>query len=587
MFGLRFLLAMGGLLVFSCQTHSPVPLSVDGESLGIGQSKDSAIIQLPSIMETRDSESFHGPRYGGIMKLANRGDPPAGFDPLRTSSIALHHPGGALFGPGNLVMRCRENMYLVCPYLATKWTVNSGFTEWIFTIRQDVYWHDGSALSPEDIKFWLDLALFGTIDGVVVRAPAYFSNSLGSVSGIEVLTNNRIKISSVIRTPQLLEIISDPRFKVAHPSRIFRDKILEGDTNTTPTDVGLIGMGPFEFREFIPGSVIKLRKFNNYFESTVYGELPYLDGIDYIIMPDPFAMDVAFRTGRLDGGARGQKHYLSSGRMGGYVKDLGSTVKFMKIDGGNFRLAFNVLKPGPWNEPSVRRAMSLWIDKESAIPGALGGFGYTTPNLFAPDTEVPEIRAVFINWPKFDLENLEEKRKNARELMEQTGYGDGFAMSHLCRSINLLPCEYLKAELSGLGIDLHLDIIDEGEWTEARGSLRFDSQQGRLTPSPIPEATESVFGRYSKNPDAYSKHEDNHVDYLYSELRESLDFQSRVTRWREIEKYLFLEQTYVIPIAESINVIPYRTNVKGLFAPIEDAHTHTDFATVWKEPTSN
>ena len=77
------------------------------------------------------------------------------------------------------------------------------------------------------------------------------------------------------------------------------------------------------------------------------------------------------------------------------------------------------------------------------------------------------------------------------------------------------------------------------------------------------------------------------MDNLYSELRESLDFQSRVTRWREIEKYLFLEQTYVIPIAESINVIPYRTNVNGLFTPIEDAHTHTDFATVWIENTSN
>ena len=55
-------------------------------------------------------------RYGGIMVLANRSDPPAGFDPLRTSSIALHHIAGALFGSGNLVARCRENIYAICPY---------------------------------------------------------------------------------------------------------------------------------------------------------------------------------------------------------------------------------------------------------------------------------------------------------------------------------------------------------------------------------------------------------------------------------------------------------------------------------------
>lgn len=58
---------------------------------------------------------------GGILTLANRDDPPSGFDSLRTSSIALHHVVGSVFGPGNLVMRCRENMYLVCPYLATEW----------------------------------------------------------------------------------------------------------------------------------------------------------------------------------------------------------------------------------------------------------------------------------------------------------------------------------------------------------------------------------------------------------------------------------------------------------------------------------
>ncbi len=78
------------------------------------------------------------PRYGGTLTLATRGDPPAGFDTMRTSSIALHQVGGALFGPGNLVMRCRENMYAVCPYLATRWETNPAFTEWTFTIRQNV-----------------------------------------------------------------------------------------------------------------------------------------------------------------------------------------------------------------------------------------------------------------------------------------------------------------------------------------------------------------------------------------------------------------------------------------------------------------
>ncbi len=113
----------------------------------------SIILGLPLYGAPENAE----PRYGGTLVLANRGDPPAGFDSMRTSSIALHHVAGALFGPGNLVMRCRENMYFVCPYLARSWTANQDFTEWTFVIRQDVVWHDGERFTAEDVEFWLNL----------------------------------------------------------------------------------------------------------------------------------------------------------------------------------------------------------------------------------------------------------------------------------------------------------------------------------------------------------------------------------------------------------------------------------------------
>jgi len=523
-----------------------------------------------------------GAYYGGTLVLANRGDPPAGFDPLRTSSIALHHVAGAIFGPGNLVMRCRENMYQVCPYLASNWTVDPDFTEWIFTIRKDVYWHDGAAFTAEDVKFWFDLVYFGVKVGDKVRAPAYFKNELGDILSVEVLPYNRVKITFRRRNPYFLDILANPRFKIAHPRHLMQPRIEKGEVSISPLDVGLVGLGPFRLESYERGSVIRVRRFDRYWEKDGTTQLPYLDGIDYVIMPDPFAMDAAFRTGRLDGGARGQAHYLSAERIKGYVRDLGEEVFFAEIEGGNFRLAFNVLREGPWQDPMVRRAMALWIDKRAAIPSALNGFGWTTPDLGPPNIPIPRH---FINWPKFDLGSLDEKRAEAKCLLAEAGYAGGFSMGHLTRALNTVPAEFLKAQLAGLNIDLLLQVVDEGEWNRGRVSLDYDSQQGRLTPSPIPEGTESVFGRYSRNPDAYAKHEDPEVDRLYRRLREALTFEQRVRVWREMERYFYVEQTYIIPVAEAINVVPYRTYVKGLAIPTEDAHTHTDFATVWLDRT--
>jgi peptide/nickel transport system substrate-binding protein len=519
------------------------------------------------------------PEYGGTLTLANRGDPPAGFDSMRTSSIALHHVGGALFGPGNLVMRCRENSYDVCPYLATHWTANREFTEWTFAIRTDVYWHDGVQFSAADVKFWFDLVFFGTESNGRTRAPAYFATELGDIDTVELLEHNRVKVTFKQRNQYFVEILANPRFKIAHPKHLMEPLIEDGNVSISPLDIGLVGTGPFSLGRYVRGSLIRLKRNPKYFEVDGRAkQLPYLDGIDYVIMPDPFAMDIAFRTGRLDGGARGQGHYLSAERIDGYRRDLGDDVVFAETDGGNFRLAFNMLKTGPWQDPRVRRAMALWIDKPAAIPSALGGYGWTTPDL--GPAHLPVLR-YFINWPKLDREPIEIRRAEARALMAEAGYPDGFIMDHLVRGLNPVPAEFLKAQLAGMGIDLQLRIVDEGEWNRARVSLDYDSQQGRLTPSPIPEGTISVYGRYSENPDAYAKHEDLKVDELYYTLRNSTSVEQRIRLWREIEEYLFFTMTYLVPIAESINVVPYRSYVKGLAIPTEDAHTHTDFSTVW------
>jgi len=514
-----------------------------------------------------------------ILVLANRSDSPVKFDTMRTSSIALHHVAGALFGPGNLVMRSRGNMYLPSPYLARSWHSNPDFTEWTFILRQDVLWHDGTPFTPEDVKFWFDLAVFGAKVGDKVRAPAYFKGDLGEIEKVEVILPDQVRIKLKIPNRFFPDVLANPRLKIAHPKHLMEPLIEKGEVSVAPSDIGLVGLGPFMFDSYEPGSIIRLRHFDRYFEyDSEANRLPYLDGIDYIITPDPVAMDIAFRTGRLDGTARGFGHYLTEERRRGYLESLGDDVFFTQMEGGTFRLAFNVLKPGPWQDARVRRAIALWIDKKAAIPAVLGGFGWTSPDI-SPNNPYKDKK--FVVWPKFDLASLEEKRAEAKRLMEEAGYASGFTMGYLTRARQVLGGQFLKDQLAGLGIDLQLQIVDEGEWNRARVSLDYDTQSGSLSVLPIPEGTEGVYGRFSKSPNSYSKHEDTEVDRYYKTLKDATTYDRRVQVWRDLQKYLFVDQTYIIPIAEMTYVVAYRTYVKGLVIPPEDGHTFTDFAAVW------
>jgi peptide/nickel transport system substrate-binding protein len=524
-----------------------------------------------------------GPQYGGVLVLANRGDPPAAFDSMRTSSIALHHVGGAIFGPGNLVKRCRENMYLICPDLATQWSANTGLTEWTFTIRRDVSWHDGEPFTPEDVKFWFDLALFGyeAPNGDEARAPAYFRGELGDVQKVEVTQHGQVVVTLGTPNPFFPEVLANPRFKIAHPKHLMEERLQQGEVSIGPLDVGLVGTGPFVFEEYQQGSLVRVRRFDQYWERQDRNQLPYLEGIDYVIMPDETAMDVAFRTGRLDGTARGEGHYLTTERQAGYERDFAEDeVFYAEMQGGLFRLGFNLLKEGPWQDARVRRAVSLWIDKEAAITAAMGGHGYISP-ILGPSN--PFTSNAFTNWPSFNRDSLEERRAEAQRLMAEAGYADGFSMGYLCRATLVPRCEFLHGQLAGLNIDLRIQVVDEAEWNRGRVSLDYDSYPGAHTTPHIPEATESVFGRYSQNPDAYAKHEDPQIDEFYRLLRVARNHDQRVKAWRDLERYLVDEQAYVVPIAGSLQVVAYRSYVKGLAIPPEDGHTHTDFATVWLE----
>ena len=389
---------------------------------------------------------------------------------------------------------------------------------------------------------------------------------------MDVLPGNRLRVTLGQRSRLYPNVLSNPRLKVGHPKHLMAERIQQGEVNVAPLDVGAVGTGPFRLAEYERDSVVRVRRFEAYWEKDAgANRLPYLEGIDFVIMPDASAMDAALRVGRLDGGARGEGHYLTVERKAGYDADLGDGVYYARMRGGMMRLAFNVLREGPWQDPRTRRAMSLWIDKGAAISSALGGMGYLGP----PGPDEPFVSPDFKSYPRFEPAKLEEHREEARRLLAEAGYSEGFSMGHLCRVRMRLRCEFLHAQLAGLGVDLELRLADEALWNRGRVSGDYDSQPGANFTAPLPEGTESVFGRSSLNPDAYAKHEDKEVDRFYVLLRRATNRDQRIQIWRDLERYLVDEQAYVIPIAGSVQVVAYRSWVQGVVAPPEDGpHAH-------------
>jgi len=531
------------------------------------------------------------PKRGGVILVAQISDPPGAFEPMRTATIHLGQVSTPMTGDGNLLKPCREDVDKICPAVAESWEANADSTQYTFKIRDHILWHDGTPFSAEHAKFWLDLAWNGARAADKVRAPAYFKGQMGEIKEVEALTGNRLRVTLQGRDPfwvATMTHLEAPNRAAAiwHPKHLMEPRIQQGDVNLTPQDTGFVGIGPYKMERYDKGSVVQLRRWEKYWDRDAKGrQLPFLDGIDFLFTPDPATMDAAFRTGRIDVGARSVGLWLNGSRYEALKNAMGDKAWFTNIEGAKHHLSLNSARPGPLQDARVRRAIQLWINREDYRDAIQGGPCCGDPH--------PGVSPVSIwpnpdwkSWPGFNPATRERDRAEAKRLLAEAGYPNGFDLPMLTRRPAWVDMsEWAVGELAPLGIRLTLDFVDDADRArrERDGDYFIKNFGGWTFESGVgPEQYRTRMQRHSVNPLSEMKHEDPKVEEYFRRLEAvSHDLDQRVKIWREFERYLVLEQALGIPTFTRGIVIPYRSYVKGVYVPKSGHGNNVDWSTEW------
>ena len=519
------------------------------------------------------------PKFGGILRLAHRKDPRAGWDHMQTATYDNTHVTNSVTGSGNLVRSCRDNVYAVCPGLAESWESNADFTQWTFKIREGVLWHDGEPFTPEDVKFWIDINFKSTTVGATTRPGSYFRGNFKDIEQVDVLDGNRVRITLGSPAPQYILGIGIPRMTIFHPKHLMQPFFDRGEVNVRPNEVGYVGTGPYVFQKFVKGSNVEVRRFDKYWEKDGEGNLlPYLDGIDWFILGSPSNMDAAFRTNRIDGGARGSPYYPDPERRGKYTQDMGDDVWFASYGAQTGGWSFNTIKSGPLQDIRVRKALALWVDKQAALAGLGGGDGVigTILNPANPITS-PD----FMTWPGYNPDKTAD-RAEAKRLMAEAGYADGIKLDLMLPRRWVRQGEFQNADVAGLGVDLKINLLDEAAFTAARLGTEWDTEYNTTSGGPrFPEDAASWLNTFDNAPAARMKHQDPKVAELLSGMLTSVDQKLRTDLWRQLEHYMIVEKVYFVPTYSGVSFVPYRSYVKGIPPNKERVQEYLDFTTVW------
>ena len=502
-------------------------------------------------------------KQGGILKVYHR-DSPASASIHEEATFSTVTPFMGVFN--NLVMYkqdvAQNRMDTIVPDLATSWSWNADHTRLSFKLREGVKWHDGKPFSAKDVKCTFDM-LMGKSSAKFRKNPrkSWYDNVT------EVAANGDFEAVFNLKRPQpaLLALLASG-YTPVYPCHVS-----PAEMRTHP-----IGTGPFKFVEFKTNESIKVTRNPDYWKKG----RPYLDGIEYTIIPNRSTAILAFIAGKFD-------MTFPTEVTIPLLKDVKSqapkAVCAVEPTNVSTNLIVNRDAP-PFNNPDLRKAMALTLDRKAFIDTLFEGQADIGGTMLPPPQGVwglpPEMYKTLPGYGP----DVKKNREEARALMQKAGYGPDKRLKVKVSTRNIPiyrdPAVILIDQLKEIYIDGELDVVETANWFSK--VARKDYAVGlNLTGNAVDDPDQSFYENYACGS------ERNYTDYCNKELQKLFDQQSMEPNFEKRRKLVWeidrkLQEDVARPIMyHSRNGTCWQPQVKGVTVMVNSSYNGFRYEDLW------
>jgi peptide/nickel transport system substrate-binding protein len=379
-------------------------------------------------------------RVGTPFSLSPPAPPEARFTPIK-------------FGMGETLFRLDHSLQLQ-PWLATHARAIDDLT-WEITLRPGVSFHNGRPMDAQAVKASLERNLARSA-GAGVRAAL-------DIASIDVQDPLTLTITTNQPNPIVPALLTEPQVAIvdAAAAQEMGDAFAEMPVLT----------GPFKVERYRDGQELVIVRHEDY-----WGELPQVDRLIFVALPDISSRMLAFQSGDID-----IAEYISPESTP--MIDALPNLSAVSAEPGT--LVFMMLnhQREPWNDLRVRQAVSLAIDRDALLSAIIQGQGVAARGPFPP---------ILLN-----CQGLPQHSSNldaARQLLAQAGFQDQGGSGYLSRdgrpiTMTLLTyrqrqelppmAEIIQSRLREIGIRVEIRMVeqigaalDQGDWD---GAMYFNN----------------------------------------------------------------------------------------------------------------
>jgi peptide/nickel transport system substrate-binding protein len=439
---------------------------------------------------------------GGVLRIYHR-DSPASMSIHEEGTNSTEIPMMGVFN--NLIVFdqhiAQNSLKTIVPDLATSWSWNEDGTQLTFRLRSGVKWHDGQPFTAADVKCTWDLLTGRGPDRLRANPRKSWWNNVA-----EIAANRDDEATFVLKRPQpaILMLLASgyaPVYPCHVPAHAMR--------------LHPIGTGPFKFVEFRPNESIKLVRNPDYWKPA----LPYLDGVEYTIIPNRSTAILAFIAGQFD---MTFPYEVPIPMMKDVETQAPQALCDLVPGNASTNLIVNRDAP-PFDNPDLRRALALALDRKSFIDILAEGQGDIGGAMLPPPAGLwglpPDL---LLTLPGYGPDT-EKNRSEARDIMRKLGHGPDSRLQIKVATRNIPifrdPAVILIDQLKSIYVDGELDPIDTANWYPK--VIRKDYQVGlNNTGSGVDDPDQQFYENYGCGS------ERNFTFYCNRELEKEFDRQS-------------------------------------------------------------
>lgn len=457
-----------------------------------------------------DAEETTEGAEGGELIIATLSDA-VSLDPAGTNDVPSSNVQANIF---ESLTKQDANME-VQPSLATEWEAIDD-TTWEFKLREGVKFHDGSDFNAEVVKANIERIL-----NPDVGSPRLFLYEM--IEEIEVVDDYTIRFVTEFPFSPLPAHLAHNGGAMVSLDVINEDyaAMENGEDPGSVINNNPVGTGFFKFDKWDPGSQIRLVKNEEYWD-----EPAKLDSVVFKVVSEGLTRVAELQTG---------ESHISDPLSPNDVEQVEAMDGVSVTQQGSVSLSyvgFNMEKE-PFDDPNVRKAINMAIDKSQIIDGIYNGVGTPAIGPLAPD-----VFGYDENAP-----GLEYDPEQAKELLAEAGLEDGFSTTLWTNDSQerVDAATNIQAQLKEFNIDVDVQVLEWGAYLEQTAQGEHDMfVLGWSTVTG--DADYGLYALFHSNnvgdPGNRTFTKDEELDALLDEARQEPDPEARQELYSQIQEKL-------------------------------------------------